>query len=368
MQAAAPKVEHLYVHVPFCATKCRYCAFHSHPGGDAQMNTYVDALLREFESVALRLAPTTIFFGGGTPSILPVPLWKKILDAIAKHFPVPPVEWTIECNPATVDADKARLWRDAGVNRISIGVQSFDDSLLQRLGRIHTVAEVETTVATVRAAGFDNINLDLMFGLPGQTMEQWYDSLHRALALDPEHLAVYCLTIEEDTEFWRQFQRGALHPDAERELAMYEYLIETLTGAGYHHYEISNFAKPGRECRHNIAYWEGKDYLGLGPSACSTIGLRRWENIADTPAYVSAIQKSRSPVDFEEQLSAATKQGERIAFGLRMLDGIPGELVNQHDLTKLLDDNLVRWRADRLQLTRRGVLFADEIATEFVGN
>lgn len=368
MQAAASKVEHLYIHVPFCETKCRYCAFHSHPGGDAQMNAYVDALLRELDSVAPQLALATIFFGGGTPSILPVPLWEKILDALAQHFPVLPREWTIECNPATVDADKARLWRDTGVNRISIGVQSFDDTLLQRLGRIHTVAEVETTVATIRAAGFDNINLDLMFGLPGQSMEQWRDSLRRALAFDPEHLAVYCLTIEEDTEFWQQFQHGTLRPDSDRELAMYEYLIETLTAAGYHHYEISNFVKPGRECLHNIAYWEGKDYLGLGPSACSTIGLRRWENIADTPAYVSAIQQARSPFDSEEQLSVATKQGERIAFGLRMLDGIPSELVKHHDLTQLLADNLVRWQADRLQLTHRGLLFADEIATEFVGN
>ncbi len=333
------------------------------------MNDYVTALLHELDVAAPQLAPQSIFFGGGTPSILPVALWKIILDALAKNFPTPPREWTVECNPATVDADKARLWIDTGVNRISLGVQSFDDTLLQRLGRIHTVAEIESTVGIMRAAGLDNLNLDIMFGLPGQTMEQWRDTLRRTLALRPEHLSAYCLTLEEDTEFWRQFQRGALRPDLDHELAMYRLLIETLAAAGYRHYEISNFAKPGRECCHNIAYWEGKDYLGLGPSAFSTVGRRRWENIADTIRYTAAILEGHSPVNFEEQLTKKTKFGERIAFGLRMLDGIPGHLVHPRwdsEINALLADNLVHWCNDRLQLTPRGLLFADEVAAEFV--
>lgn len=344
-QTVARVIEHLYIHVPFCAAKCRYCAFHSHPGTDAEMNDYVTTLLRELDTAAPQLALQTIFIGGGTPSILPVPLWQRLLEKL----PRPAVEFTIECNPATVDAGKARLWREAGINRISLGVQSFDNELLARLGRIHNAAEAEATYAVMREAGFDNINLDLMFGLPGQTMEQWRDTLRRALELQPEHLAVYCLTLEEDTEFWRQFQRGALRPDTGRELAMYEWLIETLAAAGYHHYEISNFAKPGHECHHNIAYWEGKDYLGLGPSAVSAVGLRRWENGGE-----------------EEQLTEETKRAERIAFGLRMRKGVPSELVEGRDLTHLLADNLVRWHNNRLQLTHRGLLFADEVATEFV--
>lgn len=305
------------------------------------MAGYVEAVLTELAS-APPLQPKTVFIGGGTPSLLPVPLWERMLKAL----PRPATEWTIECNPATVDASKARLWLSAGVNRLSLGVQSFDDNVLGMLGRVHTAQQAVDTYRLLRDTGFGNLNLDLMFGLPGQTLAQWHETLTKAIALQPEHISTYCLTVEEDTEFYR---RGHLQPDDEQNVAQYELTIETLAAAGYRHYEISNFAKPGRECAHNLAYWQGKDYLGLGPSAVSTVGLRRWTNGGE-----------------EEQLSEQIKRSERIAFGLRMLDGIPAGLVKGYDVSRLLAAGLVQWRDDQLQLTRRGLRFADEVAAEFV--
>ena len=357
-------VAHLYVHVPFCAVKCHYCAFYSEAGNAAQMNEYVDATLAELAAFPGTLVPETIFFGGGTPSLLPLTPMRRLLEKI----PAAGVrEFTIECNPATVSADKAQLFRDHGVNRISMGVQALDETMLQTLGRIHSSDQAVASYEKLRTAGFTNINLDLMFGLPGQTVAHWRETLQRAIDLQPEHLSTYCLILEEDTEFWRLFQAGHIKPNEEQELAMYELAIETLAAAGYHQYEISNFAKPGRECAHNIAYWEGKDYLGVGPSACSTIGDRRWQNIPDTTAY---IQGAGRPARVgEEILTPALRAGERAAFGMRMNAGVPAALLQgrwDKQIAELLSAELVHWRNGRLQPTRRGILFADEIAAEFV--
>jgi oxygen-independent coproporphyrinogen-3 oxidase len=332
-------VEHLYIHVPFCASKCRYCAFHSHPGTETEMAACIESIRRRLDASPLR-SLQTVFIGGGTPSILPAALWNRLLEKL----PRPATEFTIECNPATVDAEKAVLWRRAGVNRLSLGVQSFDDALLAVLGRVHTAAQAAGTFRLLRDAGFSNLNLDLMFGLPGQTMAQWRDTLDRAIRLAPEHISAYSLTLEEETVFW-----GSVTLDADLQWAMYEQFIETLAAAGFHHYEISNFARPGRECVHNLAYWQGKDYLGLGPSAVSTVGLCRWTEGGD-----------------QEPLTEPIKRAERIAFGLRMLDGVPAEWVKGHDLASLLADGLVRWQGDRLCLTRRGLRFADDVAAVFV--
>lgn len=338
-RAVKPPVEHLYIHVPFCVAKCRYCAFYSRVGTETEMADYVADVCRDLESgPPLRLQ--TLYIGGGTPSILPLPLWQRLLEKL----PRPALEFTVECNPATLDAEKVALWHRAGVNRISLGVQSFDDDLLAVLGRVHNTAQAVETFHLLRVAGFANLNLDLMFGLPGQTMAQWRATLDRALALAPEHISAYSLTLEEGTKFCGQVQL-----DDDLQWAMYERLIETLTAAGYHHYEISNFAKPGYECQHNLAYWQGKDYLGLGPSAVSTVGLRRWTVGGE-----------------EEQLTEEIKRAERIAFGLRMLDGIPAEYVNGYDISRLLADGLVEWHGNRLRLTRRGLRYADTVAAEFV--
>jgi oxygen-independent coproporphyrinogen-3 oxidase len=390
-------VEHLYVHVPYCATKCRYCAFYSLTDGDASMAGYVDAVLAELRHYRqqLDLRPRTIFFGGGTPSLLPVPLWQKLLAAL----PVTDAEeFTIECNPATVTREKLETWRAGGVNRLSLGVQSFDAGLLEVLGRIHSASQAIETFQLMRAAGFDNINVDLMFALPGQTPAQWRDTLAQAIALQPEHISAYNLTLEEDTEFFRQ---AITIPVPEEQVAYYETTVATLAAAGYEQYEISNYAKPGRECAHNLAYWRIADYLGLGPSACSTIGPRRWENVSDTSRYIAALQgcsggsasrrsfpESEQPaphrgaatpaldvlpcpaiIASEEHLTPAQKDGERAAFGLRTRRGIPAHLVRGRwdaEIAELEADELVEWTGDSLRLTQRGLHYADEVAARFV--
>ena len=377
MQTLSHKVEHLYVHVPFCAEKCQYCAFYSKPDSLQKMNAYVDAVLLEFHRATetYELAPKTIFFGGGTPSLLPVDSMRRILEAVGGRGSRRAVrEFTIECNPATVTTEKARLYREFGVNRISLGVQSFDDAMLKSLGRIHTGQQVTKAYDILRAAGFDNINLDFIFGLPGQTLEHWQNTLRQAIALQPEHLSTYCLILEEDTPFWSLARQGRIKTNEDLELAIYESTIDTLEAAGYRQYEISNFAKPGRVCTHNIAYWEGKDYLGLGPSACSTIGNRRWQNISDADRYVEslvgrAVPARRPLLDTEEILTPELRLSERIAFGMRMNDGVPLELVRgrwDKEIAELLQTGLAKQSDGHLRPTRRGILFADEVAAEFV--
>jgi oxygen-independent coproporphyrinogen-3 oxidase len=370
MGTRSSKVEHLYGHVPFCAAKCHYCAFYSEAGSAAKMEDYVDALLLELKRFAPQLAPRTIFFGGGTPSLLPTALLRRVLEAIHDKVPLRGLrEWTIECNPSTVSTEKAKLFRECGVNRISMGVQALDDELLKTIGRVHSLKAALESYAKLRAAGFDNINLDLMFGLPGQTLEHWRNTLERAIELQSEHLSTYCLILEEDTEFWSLFQKGLIKPNEEQELAMYQTAMDTLAAAGYRQYEISNFAKPGRECAHNIAYWEGKDYLGLGPSACSTVDNRRWQNVPDTDRYIEGIRSEKPVVISEETITPELRAAERVAFGMRMNAGVPAVVLQgrwEKEIAELLSAELVQWRNGRLKPTPRGILFADEVAAQFV--
>ena len=362
MGIQSSKVEHLYVHVPFCVAKCDYCAFYSEAGSAAKMGDYVDAVLAELEGFMrgpvaasgdaaynrrhVELQPKTVFFGGGTPSLLPAALMRRILEAVGRACsPSGPLEWTVECNPATVSSEKAKLFREFGVNRISMGVQALDDESLKTLGRVHSVKAAIASYEKLREAGFDNINLDLMFGLPGQTLEHWRQTLGEAIALQPEHFSTYCLILEEDTHFWPLFQKGSIKPDDELELAMYETAMEMLAAAGYRQYEISNSAKPGRECAHNIAYWEGKDYLGLGPSACSTVGGRRWQNVPDIDSYIEGIRSQKPVVSYEETLTEELRAAERAAFGMRMNAGVPAELLKgrwDKQIAELLSVELVQ--------------------------
>lgn len=359
-----PALDHLYVHIPFCAAKCHYCAFYSEAGHAAQMSDFAEALRQELAASPAPLAPRTVFFGGGTPSILPAPVMQRILEKIPASQVT---EWTVECNPSTVTTEKARLYREYGVNRISLGVQALDDEMLARLGRVHSVAAAVRSYENLRAAGFDNINLDLIFGLPGQTRTHWERTLEQVLALQPDHIATYCLILEEDTHYWSLFQQGLLKPDEDEELVLYELALDRLAAAGYRQYEISNFARPGRECRHNLAYWEGKDYLGLGPGACSTVGDWRWQNQPDLERYLQS--PGAPPVAYREALTPERRAAECAAFGMRMNAGIPAELVRGRwdaQVAELLSAELVQWRDGRLAPTRRGLLFADAVAAEFV--
>ncbi len=236
-------VNSLYIHVPFCAKKCDYCAFYSEAADGALVNRYVHALIAEMEMVAADLKPQTIFFGGGTPSLLNLRQWETIFQAMERLHLLGAAEWTVECNPATVSADKARLLRDHGVNRISMGVQSFDPGLLERLGRIHSREMVFKSYDILRAAGFDNVNLDLMFAIPGQTMEMWRSTLAEAVALGPEHLACYEVIYEEDTALFAQLQAGKISTDEDLACAMYDELLAAADAAGLRQYEVANFAR-----------------------------------------------------------------------------------------------------------------------------
>ena len=364
-------IRHLYFHIPFCPKLCPYCCFYVETGAKNKTTAFLDALLREVEDASQRftLRPQTIYFGGGTPSALTVEQLDYLLGGLRARLDLSALtEWTFEVNPATVRAEKARLLKNAGVTRISLGVQSWDDALLKTLGRVHDAAQAEETYVTLRAAGFDNINIDLMFAVPGQTLAQWQATLARTIALRPEHVSSYCLTYEEDTAYFRQLQLGTFRQDDDRDADLFEATMDTLTAAGFDHYEISNYARPGRESAHNFAYWRGADYLGFGPSAFSTVGLRRWQAIPDTAEYTRRILAGESVGHFAEELSPATREGEIAAFAIRTRDGLaaadlarwPAAVQEFRELGFLED------RGGRVILTRRGKLMADAVAEAFV--
>jgi len=361
--------KHLYLHIPFCLQICPYCSFYKDIAGPGKADPLVEAVIREAELFGGHCAPETIFIGGGTPTALSISQLEQLFTGLKRHLDFSDVaEFTIEMNPATVTARKADLLRDHGVNRVSMGVQSWDPDLLKVLERVHDAEQVRKSFAILRAAGYDNLNLDLIYGVPGQTLAQWEDSLRQTIGLQPDHVSAYCLTYEEDTEYFDRLQRGEFRENTEQDAGFFERGVDLLSGAGYAQYEISNYAKPGRACRHNIAYWEGAGYLGLGPSAWSTVGERRWQNVPDTAAYVRAMQAGVRPISDEEILPAATLESERIAFGLRMNAGIdPSTLARSHDLvTTLREEGLLEDHGPRVRLTARGRLLADEIAAELI--
>jgi len=333
----------------------------------AAQREFVAALRTEWSCAReeFPLALETIYFGGGTPSMLSAELFAEIAQELPREAAR---EFTLEVNPATVTPKKASAWREAGVNRISLGAQSFDAELLKILGRQHAPEDIAGTCALLREHGFENINIDLMFALPGQSETKWEETLQAALACAPKHLSAYGLTYEEDTPFFEKLQRGEWRQDEEREIAMFERTREVLSAAGFVDYEISNFALPGFESQHNLAYWRGADYLGLGPSACSTIGGLRWRNVPDTRAYAERVARGDSVRGELETLDAATRSKERIMFGLRMREGVARTEFSDDgaQLDELAANGLAFEEAGRVRLTRRGQLVADSVAGMFV--
>jgi oxygen-independent coproporphyrinogen-3 oxidase len=384
------RVASLYVHVPFCARKCEYCAFYSEASDGETINRYVRALIKEMELVAEDLRPRTVFFGGGTPSLLNLRQWQQILEAMGRLGLTGATEWTVECNPATVSLDKARLFRSAGVNRISMGVQSFNEDLLDRLGRVHSREMAFRSFELLRQAGFDNLNLDLMFAIPGQTMALWRDTLREALALGSEHLSSYEVIYEEDTPLHEQLKAGKVAVDEDLACGMYDELVARAAGAGFRQYEIANFAREGRipvpgvvsefpafACRHNINYWRGGSYYGLGPSATSYVRGARTKNVSNTKMYCEAVEQGRRPVEAREELAPRARAGEIAAFGLRMNTGwgfeefraatgwdLPGEW--SEEMEELVERGWGRREAGRFQLTPGGLRFADAAAEMFL--
>jgi oxygen-independent coproporphyrinogen III oxidase len=379
-------VSSLYVHVPFCAHKCSYCAFYSEASNGEIINRYVHALIRELELVAPDLKPRTIFFGGGTPSLLNLRQWEQILQTMQRLGLTGAAEWTVECNPATVSLEKAKLLRSYGVNRISMGVQSLDENLLDRLGRIHSRDMVFKSFDILRTAGFDNVNIDLMFAIPGQTMQIWRDTLAEATALGSEHLSSYEVIYEDDTPLYAQLKAGEFDVDEELACAMYDELVQHAAAAGYHQYEIANFAKhsssvpsdiPDHACQHNVNYWRGGSYHGLGPSATGYVRGIRTKNWSNTQMYCEQLEKGRRAIESREELPPLSRAGEVAAFGLRMNAGWPFEKFQQvtgrdlrHDwsseMNQLVQQGWGRMDQNRFQLTPKGLRFADSAAELFL--
>ena len=364
-------IRHIYVHIPFCARICPYCAFYKTLMDRSQTQRFCQAILRELEQhlASRKILPSTIYFGGGTPTALATAQLESLLRGFRERLDLSEVkEWTIEANPGSVSARKADMLQRFGVNRISLGVQSWDEQLLKILGREHNAQQAEKSFSILRDAGFSNINIDLMFGLPGQTREQWRATLEKTIALQPEHISAYCLTYEEDTEFFLRHSRGELRSNADIEADFFEMTMLTLEDAGYEHYEISNYARPAFSSVHNRAYWAGDDYLGIGPSAFSTRGLQRWQNIPDYREYAARIFQDQSPIGSTENLTSTMKRAERIALSLRTRDGISGHLLNNwpNETREFIARGLLRQSNGNFVLTRTGKLLADSIAEAFL--
>jgi len=372
----------LYIHIPFCEKRCVYCDFYTVAGVASRIPDYVAALkkeiaLRAVESFWQRQRFATIFFGGGTPSLLSPPQIAEILDAVfnAFQFEQHP-EITIEANPGTLTSEQLARYRSARINRLSLGVQSLHADELARLDRIHSPQQAIDAVIMARHAGFENINMDFIFALPQQTIPRWQESLEQALELQPTHISAYNLTIEPGTPLDVKIRKGETQPlSEEEERAFYQFTIDFLERHGYRQYEISNFAQPNFEAKHNIKYWDGSVYLGLGASAHSFDGKRRFWNVANLRKYLEALAAARLPEDGEEQLTKAQRMFETAFLGLRQRQGVDRaafakKFRRSFDETfngvaqELEKGGLLIRRDDSLQLTREGLFLCDAICSK----
>jgi len=366
----------IYIHIPFCQSRCIYCDFYSTTFGAEWKPQYVSALLREMEMRSDELHNTpvsSLYLGGGTPSQLPVELLQKVFNGIADHFSLTSdAEVTIEVNPDDVTPEFLLALRDTPVNRISMGVQTFDDGLLQFLHRRHNAREALDAVDLLRRFGYQNISIDLIYGLPGQTMKMWQDDLKQTLLLGLPHLSCYSLQFEEGTGLMKALQTGQIREtDEELSLAMYEYLMDATSAAGMQHYEISNFCFPGMHSRHNSSYWNQLPYLGFGPSAHSYDGnrVRRW-NLSDLKAYVRAIDIVPHE---QETLSDNELYDELILTRLRTREGLPLTLLSKErmnyciELAKPhLDSGKMEIKDNCLRLTRSGIFVSDDLMSDLM--
>ncbi len=372
----------LYLHIPYCLHKCGYCDFNSHPDNEEESKIYVSALLSEIEHYAPTLTGKTVssvFFGGGTPTILPPASLDKILNGVKNRFNlIKDCEISIEANPATIQQETLEQIRASGFNRISIGVQSFDLDELKLLERVHNEEQIHTTVDRARRAGFNNLSLDLMFSLPGQSLEKWKSHLQQALDKKPDHISAYGLTIEPATSFFKLQERGLLQlPHEDMQLQMFEATIEFLQSAGYEQYEISNYARPGFECKHNLNYWDNGDYLGLGAGASSYLKRERFKNTNLPSRYIREVQDNGSAVESTEKLDLLHAMGETIMLGLRRLKGIPiKDFENRFQISfnnvygkvldPLLKEGLITLTQNRMALSRKGIFIADSVILKFL--
>lgn len=364
----------LYIHIPFCKKKCAYCDFVSYPGGEEYFEAYTDELCREMRRYKGEKIDT-VFVGGGTPSLLPVKCMEKLINNVYKTFSVSrECEITLESNPGTMQKEKPAELRNLGINRLSIGVQSFNDDELKRIGRIHSAAEAEETIIAARGAGFQNINIDIMFSLPGQTAGSLAETIEKTIMLLPEHVSCYSLILEEGTALYKEYAAGKLKPTGEEEdRRMYAYLCKKLNAAGYRQYEISNFAREGYECRHNLKYWDCTEYIGIGAAAHSYYGAERFYNTASIEKYLRGEYREGNA----ERITRTEAIKEFMIMGLRKTDGIEkAEFYRRFNediftvfgdsLNKFLSGGFMEETREKIRFTPAGVNVSNTLLCEFV--
>jgi oxygen-independent coproporphyrinogen-3 oxidase len=321
-QSALPPPLGLYVHVPFCASTCDFCAFYQEAPTRNDVARYLDGVRRELSQVSPERPVDTVFWGGGTPGLLSARDLRELGRIVHGACGGNPEEWTIELAPGSVTEERLEALREVGVTRVSLGVQSFQPELLEALGRRHSREQVLRAQQLVRAAGFASFNLDLMFALPGQADEAWEADLAEALALGPDHVSTYCLTFEEDTRLWVKLSRGQVRRDAEAEARLYEATWRRLESAGYPQYEVSNFARPGHACRHNVNTWRMGEWIGIGPSAASQHRGWRGANVADLSRWLEGLELGERMTEDRRAVTPALLAEDALVFGLRMNDGV----------------------------------------------
>ncbi len=374
----------VYIHIPFCTNKCHYCDFNSYVLNGQPVDAYLDALAREMALTVEAMPPQqieTVFVGGGTPTVLTPDQMRRFLESVRTYFPhmAQDVEFTMEANPGTTDLEKLHAMKEGGVNRLSFGVQSFDNGLLHEIGRIHSTDDVYRSLENARQAGFDNVSIDLMFGLPNQTVEKLAASVREALKLDLQHYSIYSLKVEENTLFHSLYRNGKLPlPDEDAELEMYRLIMKELGEAGYVHYEVSNFARPGRESRHNTMYWTNRAYYGLGAGAHGYARRLRHVNVKGVQAYIDAAARGlprleETPVSTEEAMEDFMMVGLRLLRGVREHDfldqfGCTIESVFGDVLTRLMRQGLLEPTTPEpgYQLTSQGLIYGNDVFGAFL--
>ncbi|MBP7174840.1 MAG: radical SAM family heme chaperone HemW [Thermoclostridium sp.] len=372
----------VYIHIPFCVKKCNYCDFPSFPGLEDAFHEYAGAVCKEMERFSAEYgnpAVDSVFIGGGTPSLLSADDIAGIITTLRRVMnTTADAEITLEANPGTITREKARACKDTGMTRISLGLQAAQDHLLQSMGRIHTREMFLKSIEFITAVGIGNINADIMFGLPGQSMDDWLETMELVIGNDMNHISAYSLQIEKDTPWFELQKKGELpNVDEDLEREMYHRAVQRLGDIGYCHYEISNFAKPGFESRHNLKYWTGKPYLGFGASAHSFFHDERVANVAEPLEYIGKIRENQSPRFFREAIGQSEKLSERFFLGLRLIKGISlksmenefgREAINNYsDTIKQLENRkLLIKEGDLLRLTKNGLDFANQVWMEFL--
>ena len=366
-----------YVHIPFCTQICYYCDFSKVFIKNQPVDSYLEHLLQEFHSYDIQKL-RTLYIGGGTPTALSAPQLELLLDGLTKNLDLSVLEeLTIEANPGDLDADKIAVLKNSAVNRVSLGVQTFDDKMLKKIGRSHLEKDIYENIDRLKLAGFDNISIDLIYALPGQTMEQVKENVAKAIGLDIPHMSLYSLILENHTVFMNRMRRGKLPlPKEELEAEMFEYIIEELERAGFEHYEISNFSKPSFESRHNIMYWDNAEYYGIGAGASGYVNGIRYKNHGPIRHYLSAVEEGNARIT-EEHLSQKEQMEEEMFLGLRKksgvsmvrfeekfgrsFDGLYGEIVKD-----LVQQGLMQIEGDRVRMTKRGLFLGDTVAERFI--